>query len=277
MFSHPTPKPRRRPTPFTPRLEALETRCVPTASASGNVLTVSGNLITILDVGDNQASNTTAITVISDGVTQSFPGNIASINVKGNDGGDTVTYVLGGNLVANKLVTVAQRTLTANLSDQHNAFVLQLTTGQTFQGARYQFTVFGGAGQNFMRAAAENLIIDGASSLGINMIGGANKDNMAANIHATVQGALGVFLFGQGGADQVFENLNIDPSSTGPVVASVFGGGGNDLVGLILDLPPSTNAKQTMPTTTLDGGGGFNTGIHTANVIPMNIQSDLFF
>src|SRR5262249_13746059 len=124
--------------------------------------------------GSKDATNTTALTVTSDGLKQTFAGNITSIFINGNPGGDSVTYILGGNgeQRANNptgplfLTTRAQRTVTANLdSSARDSFLLWFQPGQTFVGANYQFNVNGGNKGNNYLVRSSNLTIDNTSAL----------------------------------------------------------------------------------------------------------------
>jgi hypothetical protein len=296
---------------FRPRVEALEDRTVPTAIQTGTALTVTGQTIVIIDTGSNSASNTTALTVTSDGVKQTFAGNITSIFINGTPGGDNVFYFLGGNTEQKASGTGplfftarASRTVTTNLdSSARDAFTLWFQQAQTLVGANYQFNVNGGSKGNNYLVHSDGLTIDNTSVLVLNLRGGSGNDKASVNLNNTIVGpsfnpgftgesvppagmanTRGGFLyigaFGIGGTDRLFVNLSLDNTSQGTVVGDVQGGSTNNTVGLVVNYPPTppptvapTGFKPATTLLLLDGGRGTNnTGIHTVSPAVMTLD-----
>jgi hypothetical protein len=306
---------RKRPASFVPRVERLEERAVPAAILTGTSLTVTGNNIRVVDLGTDSASVTNAITVTSDGVTQTFGGDISSITINGKPGADKVVYTLGGSNESlagapvgspTFLVTRASREVTTKLdSSARDEFTLVLQPEQTFVGAHYKFTVNGGAKGNDYAVRSDGLTIDSKSALDLNLLGGEGNDNITINLDNTAVspainpgfagetppsagsaapriGLLGFMVRGRAGNDQLFANVSLTDDSQGFVIGNVNGGVGDDLVGLIVDLPPPrptvgkfTGFKQSPPTLELAGGLGTNTGISTTNVTTSGLDAHL--
>jgi hypothetical protein len=265
---------------FRPVVEALEDRTVPTAFAAGNALTITGTNIVIIDTGSNSASNTAALTVTSDGIKQTFAGNITSIFINGNPGGDSVVYVLGGNTEGQTsnptgpqfLTTRAQRTITTNLdSSARDAFTLWFQPGQTFVGANYRFNVNGGSkGDNYL-VHSEGLTLDNSSLLALNLIGSRKSDNVAINMvntdigpsvspgfagettpaSGTAVGRGGLLylgVFNQGSGSTLFADVDLTSDSQGFMVGDVEGGSSNNVVGLVVTRETFTPPNETVPT-----------------------------
>jgi hypothetical protein len=304
-----------RPARFRPVVEGLEDRTTPAAIQIGtSALVVTGNAVTVVDTGSNSASNTKALTVITDGVTQTFAGNITSITINGNPGGDIVDYVLGGNAEQKGgtgplfFTARAQRTVTTNLDlSSRDSFNLGFLQAQTLVGAGYVFNVNGGNKGNNYTVQSSGLVIDSSSFLVLNLLGGKGNDNVGVNMGNTNvspsvnpgfkgetappmgtaasrgSGVLFVGVFGLRGSDQLFVSVSLDPSAQGFVVGDVVGGSTHNTVGLVVSYPP-TPPPTTAPTgftratllLQLDGGGGTrNTGIHTSNVTALDLHSEL--
>jgi hypothetical protein len=178
---------------FIPRVEALEDRTVPAAFRIGSQLFVTGNFIVIGDSGDSSASNSSAITVFTDGLSQSFAGDVSAIFITGNAGpsGDHVFYLLGGANEApvggstNLLATRASRAVITHLaSTTRDSFLLNLQATQWFVGANYLFDLYGGNKGNDFFVHSDNVKLDNASTLKLNLFGGTGgKDNIAVNMN----------------------------------------------------------------------------------------------
>jgi hypothetical protein len=293
----------------------LEDRTVPAAVLAGTSLTVTGNNIRIVDLGTDSASVRNAISVISDGVTQTFDGDVTSITINGKPGGDKVAYTLGGSSESlagapagssTFLVTRASRTVTTNMdSSARDRFTLVFQPSQTFVGAHYKFTINGGAKGNNFAVRANGLTIDSTSALTLNLFGGESNDSITVNLDNTAvspainpgftgeapppagsaappNGLLGFVVLGRAGSDRLFANVSLTNDSQGFVLGNVIGGVGEDLVGLIVDLPPPlpavgmlTGFRQSQPTLQLAGGLGTNTGIRTTNVTTTALDLNL--
>jgi hypothetical protein len=306
---------RKRPSSFAPRVERLEDRAVPAASLAGTSLTVTGNNISITDLGTNNPNVTNAITVVSDGTTQTFSGGVTSITINGQRGRDNVVYTLGGSTEQRAvappgspafLVTRAQRDVTANLnSSARNSFTLLFLPAQTFVGANYRFTLNGGTSGNNIGVRSDGLTIDSNSALNLLLQGASGNDNITVNLNNTAvspainpgfsgetpppagsaapnNGLLAFNTQGVRGNDRLFTNVSLTDDSQGFVSGTVAGGFGNDFVGLIVDVQPPSPAvailngfKQSPLILTLFGGPGTNTAICTANVTTGRFQSKL--
>jgi hypothetical protein len=178
-----------------------------------------------------------------------------------------------------------------------NTFKLDLH-GQFLQGvnqtpgATYQFTVFGGPGRDVMQARGYNLSLLTASHLGLRFLGGAGDDRLSvnlANLNSTGYypsqplTPLDVTVDGQGGNDRVaiIVSGQGDPN-LGTMRARARGGDGNDVVTLVANVitwfwnAGGAHTTKLMPVdVVLDGGGGCNTTLHTANVVARHAQWDL--
>jgi hypothetical protein len=261
--------------PFRPAVERLEDRDVPAAFLSGTTLVITGNTITIQDTGGNTSA--TAVTVTADGFRQTFAGNqVAIISIVGNPGGDSVTYILGGNSEQNNeglsaLVDRGGRVVNVSLdASRRDQFLLLLQPNQIFVGANYVFNVSQAAPSRNRTAAGINafvtgpgLTIDNTSSLAINLGGGSGNDQLTTNFNNVNVGPANSFGFmgedprgtpvgpgnsrlsiqenGNGGTDQVFASFGINSNGVGAISATVSGGDNKkDTIGLVANVNPGS-------------------------------------
>jgi hypothetical protein len=168
---------------FTPRVEALEDRCLPSCTAvqAGSVLTITANnqqnKVVVSDNGLSNALDT--ITATCDGAAHSFNG-VAQVVISVQGVKDTVSYTL-----PNGLQMIAFRTVDVNLRGRNDTFSANVA-GNLLPDAHLVFNVRGGAGNDKINlAVAGNLAA--MSSLVFDAQGGKGTNSM----RATVTGNLG--------------------------------------------------------------------------------------
>jgi hypothetical protein len=203
---------------FAPTLEALEDRNMLSATALFNpatgVLTVTGSNqadhVKIIDTGSASAAG--AVKVFAEGnliFTSPAVGlgvkSVTNINVDLLKGNDSLDYQLTGNLL------FAQRTLKADLGKGNDSFNADLNGNIGF-GAKLVLDIAGKDGKDTMNAKMTGDVLGPffflpASSLQINMDGGADKDTMAVALSGRVRSGASVNVDLRGGDDK--DTMNI--------------------------------------------------------------------
>jgi hypothetical protein len=285
---------------FVPRIEALETRDVPTANitvsgsalfitpAHGVSLNLTGENVVILDNGTNAINN---VIVIANG--HPFRPNtlITDIIITGSSQADTVAYNLTGDLTGT-------RNVFANLGagdDRFDAFLRR----NLLANSQLNLTVLGGAGNDTINSttvaqlganASLNIFFDGGSgndkltalttsfvaiaptaSYNVALEGGSGNDGLFTNYQGKMDGTLNLWMDGAGGNDVLSGVYTLIPGSIGTMPPALLSGGpGNDNLTLIIDNHGIGQSNNSI----IDGGSGFNADTRTTNVLSFNCQSD---
>jgi hypothetical protein len=280
---------------YKPRFDTLEDRAVPAASVvvTGSVLTITGDAtsqsILVIDNGGNGGTSATPpagsfnqpsftkaptkITVIADGVSQTFTQDIRTVIIntgtsKSRSKSDTVVYDF-----TNGLQGGGQRTVTTTLGGRRGNFNMILGaspapipggTGMFLQGgigsdASLTVTTTGtnrsrNADGTFAARyierldAVDDFSIGDRSSFLANLTGGPGNDNIGVEVLASSiapNSSLTVMANGLTGTDRIAEDLTVSGAgflSTGAnsgivgggtVTATELGGRGDDVFGLL--------------------------------------------
>jgi hypothetical protein len=247
------PVQRGRPPTFRPVLETLEDRRVPaiTVTQAGNVIFVIGsNAAEFAQVTDNGSNAAGSISISGTGLAVPFlslavpAGQVIQLQIFTAGGNDLVLYNLTGNLGA----ATGGRDVLASL-------------GQGNDTLRFH--------------ATEDVDIASGKILKLNANGGTGEDRISALYHGRLQGTLSVLINGGLGVarDRVFIDQTFDGGSNGASSAQALGGAGGDLLGgVIKRLTPDIALSATG---LLFGGGGFDTGIHSSDVMAFSTEEDV--
>ncbi len=249
---------------------------------------------------------TLALSVTCNGVTQNIPAatapgsRLTAVRINMGRRNDRVTYNLTAGLRPN-----AQRTITANLGRGNDRFALVVgatvipgtaTTspgvlGGLDAGSALTLNANGDAGNDSITVNATRRFDIGNNAAAVfNLMGGAGDDSISCDVTSSLSaasassggllggtttagaGALALTANGGGGADTVFGVLNLRGGNT---TASVAGNGGDDNLGLIASFDDTDQPQNpTGIKAVLDGGGGFNRCVRTANVTGSRCQQD---
>jgi hypothetical protein len=183
-----------------------------------------------------------------------------AINLNGGKGSDDVNASFGAirntDLTFNATVGAGvdhfQAGLNGNLTGTANV-LLKVTGGHSYDGIKI------GAHGNI--AASARLAIDAEGAPG--------TDTIHVDYTGQLAGRLSVLAKGNQQFDWIESNINLAAGSKGSLDAKVQGGRGDDL--LILRVKGATKQLHSL-SALLDGGAGYNIGVHTANVKVVNIQ-----
>jgi hypothetical protein len=197
----------------------------------------------------------------------SFTG-IKTIRVDTHDGNDSVRYDLIGNLQPGqqRFVTVylgaGNDSLSANLEDP----VLGVGS-DLLKKSHMTITAVGGLGKDSMHVdARKDVDVAVGASLVAALFGDDGSDIITGLYHGENDGSVSFqSLDGGAGSDFIRGIYQADPGSTGSGSGVVRGQDGNDKLALMMFGP------NVSPLSVLDGGNGFDTGIHTANVTMINV------
>ncbi len=262
MNEVPSPRGRRRPATFKPRLEALEDRTLPApvtfAVLPGNVLRIRANSgnhrIAIFDNGTNTPNN---IVVVADRAVF-MPGlAFTGVLVRTGTGNNHVNYDLSGSLGAG-----TTRTVIVNLGTGANQFAAHLV-GSLAARANLSLFVSGTGNFNNFNVLA-NVNIAANAALTMQEIGGPGPDLLGVRYSGVDAGALTVFASGMAGADTINQAFTLQPGSSGSLSAQESGGAGND--NLQLSDQRVSLFDNTTIATAIDGGLGFNKAVATSDV-----------
>jgi hypothetical protein len=213
-----------RRTHTTPRVEALEDRCVPThASLSGGILTVTGtagnNTVVIQDNGNGD------LTVSGDGMSASNCSNVYRINIDMKGGKDSVTYKQNGN-------RTRSMDLNVQLGTGNDTF-LAYVNGNVNAGRTLDVNVDGGWGKDWIKVDADQDVDLGASAnllLYLHGGGGAYADELFVWYKGENDGHISARMFGGPGIvmDTLHLHLDRDAGSGGTYYPEVDSGPGFD-------------------------------------------------
>lgn len=198
----------------------------------------------------------------------SFAG-IKNIQVNTEGGDDRVVY----NLIRNMLPS-QQQVVNVGLGNTGNdSFTANLFNPRTgvgsdlMAGSSLIIGVQGGAGADRLAINAQHDVdVAAGARLKMVLMGQDGNDIITGYYHGENDGSVSIREFdGGAGNDIVRGYLKEDLGSTGVSAGQVHGGDGNDQLALFLltQNPPILGF--------LDGGAGFDTGLHTANVVVVNV------
>lgn len=126
-------------------------------------------------------------------------------------------------------------------------------------------------GDDFFIIHADNDVdIDYAASLNLNVGGGRGQDGIRFQYHGMVDGLLKAQLDGGKEHDSVEATVLLDAGSEGSVDIKVLGMGGDDGVGLMLQ--DNSNGQATILNSLVDGGEGFDRVSFAVNATVVNTE-----
>lgn len=262
----------------TPRLEALEDRCVPAISVvfGAGTLSILGdgaaNVITINDAGSGAIGS---VSVTADGVTTANTAVITSLSITVNTlgGPDAVRYNLN-----NDLTTGQSRTLNANLGDKNDFFQAtapELFTGggtvDLLSGSSLTLNVNGQKGRDrIFFDFSKDFDIAATAALIINASGGLDRDTIGLTYQGNADGTLNFNLNGNQDSDRVSAHLAYGAATEGAITGQVRGQGGDDFLALVEN---RANLFDATVTATLDGGAGSDVGIASLFVTTSGVEN----
>jgi hypothetical protein len=261
----------------TPRLEALEDRCVPATSVvfGAGTLSIHGdgaaNVITINDAGSGAIGS---VSVTADGVTTANTAAITSLSIDANTlgGPDVVRYNLNGNLL-----TGQSRTLNTNLGDKNDFFqaaAAEFSGGSSpnlLSGSSLTFNVNGQKGRDrIFFDFSKDVDLSQTAALIINASGGLDRDAIVLSYQGNADGTLNFNLNGNQDRDQVAAHLAYGNATEGTITGQVRGQGGDDFLALV-DVRGTIFVATV--TATLDGGAGSDVGIASLFVTISGVEN----
>jgi hypothetical protein len=260
----------RRSVRFFPRLDALETRCVPACHLSEKfgVLSVVGddarNVIQFTDTGSTDPGS---VTVTCGNTTLSSTSVIHDIRVQGRGGNDRVIYNLTGDLAHGVL-----RGLHIDLGAGNDTFQANLSAGLQAR-AFIDLNVDGGPGNDTLRLSTPvpGTVAPGAT-LRLFLVGGDDADHIAAVYRGQVNGRLLFRAEGNPGPDQVAGDFTLLSGSTGFAHTEVRGG--TNIDNLTLLVRKENPADPVTVDGLADGGQSIDFCRHTRNVVSSRCEID---
>ncbi len=233
---------KRRTKSLSPRVESLELRHMPAC-----VLAAGAGLLTITcgPADDTVSLNDPAIfggvTGMATGVGAFGPiWGINTIVVDSGAGNDFVVYSLNADLLAG-----VTRKVTVKMQD----------------------------GNDELRAFANaDVDIAAGARLELNGYGGNGNDFMGMRYQGELDGEIRYTADGQAGHDTLVAYQRPDCGSTGMIFARAYGSAGDDQ--LTMEIRKQCLADPVVVDALIDGGLGFDTAWHTANVGVVGIQID---
>ena len=183
-------------------------------------------------------------------------------------GDDQVVYNLTENLQPGQQRLVVVRLGAGNDSFTANVFNQSSGLGSdVLANASLVIAGYGGEGDDIMRTNAQHDVdVAPGAALAILMFGDSGQDQIIAQYRGENAGSVSLSkLDGGTGNDSILGSIQEDIGSTGISTGRVLGGDGDDTLGLYM-------WTQNPPILALiDGGAGFDTAGHTANVTVINV------
>jgi hypothetical protein len=260
----------------------LEDRTVPTAGFSvfAGVLTITGNGgADRVEIEDGGRSDLIRIRLNGESSWTNIGSNVTEIRVNTNGGADYVWYRLTGD-------SREYRKVTADLGSGNDGFYAYFhdSAGPSHlrPGADVRVIAEGGDGNDVLWAdVSRGTAINSFGCLLIDYTGEDGADWIGVSYRGELDGALFLRTDGNSGQDHVGADLMCYGGSTGDLAgtagevgrrdlpARVRGGDGDDqLAFLVRDYGAVRVFAQ------MQGGGGFDEGERTVNVVPVGIDVD---
>jgi len=258
-----------------PRLETLEDRTVPANNPASGVF-VNGATINIVGTKHsdriiiNLNGGITDNTVNFNGQTTTIPldATISTVNISTLDGKDYV------EIDQNQPTTdTTNATFNVDLGDDNDTFLVN-DTKNLVAGSTLTFNVQGGEGKDNLTANFWGSHVQDTATLNLNIDGGKDKDTIQFLFKGRVLGDVNANIFGGDGKDKINVTARFRPTEdTGGTEAArkhdtfrltVDGGDDDDTIGVILTAQPG--AEDTPVVASVNGGGGKDTVLATANV-----------
>jgi hypothetical protein len=282
---------------FTPKVEALEERCVLAANfmvRNGTLLitapttpTPTNDTIIISDNGGNGPNS-----VVAWDRAPFFPNvPIKQVVVVARAGNDRVLYNLTGDLTTSRTVTAflgrgddtfsatLRRNIQSTGSLNLNAYggggndrLMATLIGSLFGNAKLNINYNGGRGNNILNIISATYVnVDAGSTLTENLAGNGQSDHVFADYVGVMNGNYSINESAGRRDSNLFADVELAPGSTGTVGPSELRGGpGNDNLTFVVHNPGTASANDN----TLDGGGGLNSDTRTTNVVSFNCAND---
>ncbi len=265
-----TPRSSRRPVRFLPRLEALETRLVPTVTVvqNGSLLKITGNFkADNVQITDDGTGNVGAVRVTFNGkkandtFLSAAPVNEIRVNL--NAGKDFCTYTLTGPAGTPVLVS---RKVDVKLGDGKDRFVGTMNAQAFGAGTFWDVAVHGQGDKDTIDLTVQGGVQTGANFNAL-VEGNANEDKITVNYTGEADG--NIRFKADGGLDKDDITLIVNllaGSETTASTADALGGAGKDILSLVAR---KVGADPANLIATINGGVGLDTcatGISNINV-----------